>query len=110
MAFFAEFTFSVSVTSITIILTAFLFRRFQCGDGGVQEHQLYCVGRGRSGQDPAPVEALLPEYPRTYFRCGQQRQVPWTSHQCTRSVRFFKDPGPYPDLTIRIWIQILRIS
>ena len=40
--------------------------RFQRGDGGVQEHQLHGVGRGWAGQDPTPVEALLPEHTGMY--------------------------------------------
>ena len=49
--------------------------RFQCGDGRIQKHQLHGVGCGRSGQDPPPVEALLPEHPGTHLRRRQQRQV-----------------------------------
>jgi len=37
--------------------------RFQCRDGGVQEHQLHRVGCGWPGQDPSSMEALLPEHP-----------------------------------------------
>ncbi len=29
--------------------------RLQCGDCGVQEHQLYCLGCGRSGQGTNPM-------------------------------------------------------
>ena len=36
--------------------------RFQCGDGGVQEYQFYRVGCGWTGQDPTPVETLLPKH------------------------------------------------
>lgn len=39
-----------------------LLCRVQRGDGGVQEHQLHCVGCRRPGQDPPPVETLLPEH------------------------------------------------
>ena len=38
--------------------------RFQCRDSGIQECQLHGVGCGWSGQDPAIVEALLPEHTR----------------------------------------------
>ena len=41
--------------------------RFQCGDGGVQEYKFHSVGRRRSGQDSATVEALLPEHTRSVF-------------------------------------------
>ncbi len=36
--------------------------RVQCWDGGIQEHQLHCVGRRRSGQNPAALETLLPKH------------------------------------------------
>lgn len=38
--------------------------RFQRGDGRIQEHQFYSVGRRWSGQDQASVEALLPKHAR----------------------------------------------
>lgn len=41
-----------------------LLDRFQCGDGRIQEHQFYSVGRWWSGQDQASVEALLPKHAR----------------------------------------------
>ena len=34
------------------------------------------VGRGRAGQDPAAVEALLPEHTGAYLRGGLERQRP----------------------------------
>ncbi len=48
--------------------------RVQRGDGGVQEHLLHGVGRGRTGQDQAAVEALLPEHAGVDLRGGLQRQ------------------------------------
>ncbi|XP_071312263.1 ADP-ribosylation factor 3 isoform X1 [Agelaius tricolor] len=47
--------------------------RVQRGDSGVQEHQLHRVGCGWAGQDPAPLEALLPKHPGADLRGGQQR-------------------------------------
>ena len=47
--------------------------RFQRRDGGVQEHLLHRVGRRRSGQDPPPLEALLPKHPGTHLRRRLQR-------------------------------------
>lgn len=46
------------------LFRALVFRpgRLQRGDGGVQEHQLHGVGRRWAGQNPAPLEALLPEH------------------------------------------------
>lgn len=38
--------------------------RFQRGDGRIQEHQFYSVGRWWSGQDQASMEALLPKHAR----------------------------------------------
>ena len=43
-----------------------LLYRFQCGDSRVQEHQLYGVGRRRSGQDQTTVATLLPEHTRLF--------------------------------------------
>ena len=51
-----------------------VFYRLQRGDGRVQEHQFHSVGRGRSGQDPAPVAALLPEHSGAHLRRRLQRQ------------------------------------
>lgn len=48
--------------------------RLQRRDCGLQEHQLYGVGRGRPGQDPSPVAALLPKHAGHHLRGGQQRQ------------------------------------
>jgi hypothetical protein len=44
------------------------FDRFQRRDGRIQEHLLHRVGRGRPGQNPSALEALLPEHPGSHFR------------------------------------------
>ena len=39
-----------------------LFRRFQCRDSRVQEHQFHSVGRRWTGQNQTALASLLPEY------------------------------------------------
>lgn len=50
--------------------------RIQRRDCRVQEHPVYRVGCGRTGQDPAAMEALFPEHPGHHLRCRQQRSRP----------------------------------
>ena len=47
--------------------------RFQCRDRRIQKYSIYCMGCGWAGQDPALVEALLPEHSGNHLRGGQQR-------------------------------------
>lgn len=42
--------------------------RIQCRDRRVQKYPIYCVGCGRTRQDPTSVEALLPEHPGYHLR------------------------------------------
>lgn len=47
--------------------------RIQCWDGGVQEHLVYRMGRGRPGKAAAPVAALLHQHIRHCVRGWLQR-------------------------------------
>lgn len=58
-------------------LTLVVDSRFQRRDRRIQEHSVHRVGCRWSGQDPSPLETLLPEHSGYHFRCGQQRPGPY---------------------------------
>ena len=51
--------------------------RVQRGDGGVQEHQLHCVGRGWARQDPPPLETLFSKHTGWAELIRGQHQPRW---------------------------------
>ena len=65
-------------------------RRVQRGDGGVQEHLLHRLGRGRPGQNPTPLEALLPKHAGT--RSQGRDELPSAAAGLARVAR-----GLWPD-------------
>ena len=53
--------------------------RFQRRDGRLQEHLIHGVGCRWSGQDPSPLEALLPKHPGPHLCRRLQRSRPHRS-------------------------------